>query len=269
MTTTVTRYELRSRAAWITLDSPAEPQRPVGVRWSPSWTRICGRRCDDPPCAHRAHRQRAGVLCRGRSEEPRRCGGAGQRAAESVRRDPAAHVGRPEAGHRRRQRACVRRRRRAGGGVRHRHRRRHAPCFSFSEVRIGVIPAMISVVVLPKLGIHHAMRLFLTGERFDAPRRRSATGSSTASCRPTSSRRRCRRRSTPSRSAGRMPSPRRRGWCAPWPRLSMDEGFAYAEEDRRALRIGGREGMFASAEAQADGRIEARFAGKRRYRSGR
>ena len=41
---------------------------------------------------------------------------------------------------------------------------------SFSEVRIGVIPAMISVVVVPKLGPHHAMRLFLTGERFDARR---------------------------------------------------------------------------------------------------
>jgi len=41
---------------------------------------------------------------------------------------------------------------------------------SFSEVRIGAIPAMISVVVLPKLGPHHTMRLFLTGERFDAKR---------------------------------------------------------------------------------------------------
>jgi methylglutaconyl-CoA hydratase len=40
--------------------------------------------------------------------------------------------------------------------------------FAFSEVRVGVIPAMISVVVLPKLGVHHAMRLFLTGKRFDA-----------------------------------------------------------------------------------------------------
>ena len=39
---------------------------------------------------------------------------------------------------------------------------------SFSEVRIGAIPAMISVVVLPKLGPHQTMRLFLTGERFDA-----------------------------------------------------------------------------------------------------
>ena len=40
--------------------------------------------------------------------------------------------------------------------------------FSFTEVRIGVIPAVISVVCLRKLGTHHGMRLFLTGERFDA-----------------------------------------------------------------------------------------------------
>ncbi len=39
--------------------------------------------------------------------------------------------------------------------------------FSFSEVRLGVIPAIISVVCLPKLGKHHAMKLFLTGERFN------------------------------------------------------------------------------------------------------
>ena len=38
--------------------------------------------------------------------------------------------------------------------------------FAFSEVRIGVIPAVISVVCIPKLGTHHAMRLFLTGDRF-------------------------------------------------------------------------------------------------------
>jgi methylglutaconyl-CoA hydratase len=37
---------------------------------------------------------------------------------------------------------------------------------SFSEVRIGVIPAIIAVVCLPKLGPHHGMKLFLTGERF-------------------------------------------------------------------------------------------------------
>lgn len=40
--------------------------------------------------------------------------------------------------------------------------------FSFSEVRLGLLPAMISVVVLPKVGAHHARRLFLTGRRFSA-----------------------------------------------------------------------------------------------------
>ena len=42
--------------------------------------------------------------------------------------------------------------------------------FSFSEVRIGVIPAVISVACLPKLGSHHGMKLFLTGERFSGAR---------------------------------------------------------------------------------------------------
>lgn len=40
--------------------------------------------------------------------------------------------------------------------------------FAFSEVRLGLVPAMISVVVLPKLGSHHARRLFVTGRRFTA-----------------------------------------------------------------------------------------------------
>jgi len=40
--------------------------------------------------------------------------------------------------------------------------------FSFSEVRVGLVPATISVVVVRKLGEHHTRRLFLTGERFDA-----------------------------------------------------------------------------------------------------
>ncbi len=40
--------------------------------------------------------------------------------------------------------------------------------FAFSEVRIGLIPAVISVVLLPKLGITKAMELFLTGNTFDA-----------------------------------------------------------------------------------------------------
>jgi methylglutaconyl-CoA hydratase len=45
-----------------------------------------------------------------------------------------------------------------------------AVTFSFSEVRVGVIPAMISVMVIPKLGVHQSMWLFLTGERFSAVR---------------------------------------------------------------------------------------------------
>jgi methylglutaconyl-CoA hydratase len=41
---------------------------------------------------------------------------------------------------------------------------------SFSEVRVGLVPATISVVVIPKLGVQQTLRLFLTGERFDAAR---------------------------------------------------------------------------------------------------
>ncbi|OJY46891.1 enoyl-CoA hydratase-related protein [Pseudonocardia sp. 73-21] len=42
--------------------------------------------------------------------------------------------------------------------------------FAFSEVRIGVVPAVISVTVLPRLLPRAAHELFLTGETFDAPR---------------------------------------------------------------------------------------------------
>ena len=39
--------------------------------------------------------------------------------------------------------------------------------FGFSEVKLGIIPAVISPFVLPRIGAH-ARRYFLTGERFDA-----------------------------------------------------------------------------------------------------
>ena len=39
--------------------------------------------------------------------------------------------------------------------------------FGFSEAKLGIIPAVISPFVLPKIGAH-ARRYFLTGERFDA-----------------------------------------------------------------------------------------------------
>lgn len=42
--------------------------------------------------------------------------------------------------------------------------------FAFTEVRIGVIPAVISVTVLPRLLPRAAHELFLTGESFDAHR---------------------------------------------------------------------------------------------------
>lgn len=40
--------------------------------------------------------------------------------------------------------------------------------FGFSEVKLGIVPAVISPFVLPKIGESGARRYFLTGERFDA-----------------------------------------------------------------------------------------------------
>ncbi len=42
--------------------------------------------------------------------------------------------------------------------------------FAFSEVNLGIVPAVISTYVLPKIGISHARSLFVTGERFSAER---------------------------------------------------------------------------------------------------
>jgi methylglutaconyl-CoA hydratase len=42
--------------------------------------------------------------------------------------------------------------------------------FGFTEVKLGIIPAVISPFVLAKIGVSHARALFLTGERFDARR---------------------------------------------------------------------------------------------------
>jgi enoyl-CoA hydratase/carnithine racemase len=40
--------------------------------------------------------------------------------------------------------------------------------FAFSEVKLGIIPAVISPFALAKIGASHARRYFVTGERFDA-----------------------------------------------------------------------------------------------------
>jgi methylglutaconyl-CoA hydratase len=42
--------------------------------------------------------------------------------------------------------------------------------FGFTETKLGIIPAVISAFVLPKIGESHARALFASGERFDAAR---------------------------------------------------------------------------------------------------
>ncbi len=42
--------------------------------------------------------------------------------------------------------------------------------FGLSEVKLGILPAVISPYVIGKIGASHARALFLTGERFDAER---------------------------------------------------------------------------------------------------
>jgi methylglutaconyl-CoA hydratase len=42
--------------------------------------------------------------------------------------------------------------------------------FGFTEVKLGLVPAVISPFVIAKIGETHARALFTTGERFDAQR---------------------------------------------------------------------------------------------------
>lgn len=44
--------------------------------------------------------------------------------------------------------------------------------FGFTETKLGIIPAVISTFVVPKIGESQARALFLTGQRFDAERAR-------------------------------------------------------------------------------------------------
>ena len=41
--------------------------------------------------------------------------------------------------------------------------------FAFSEVKLGIVPAVISPFALAKIGPSAARRYFVSGERFDAP----------------------------------------------------------------------------------------------------
>lgn len=45
-----------------------------------------------------------------------------------------------------------------------------ATIFAFSEVKLGIVPAVISPFVLRRIGLSHARALFITGERFDVTR---------------------------------------------------------------------------------------------------
>ena len=206
------RYEMRGPAAWITLAAPATRNALSGPMIEALGAGLA-RAMDDPAV-------RVVVLT---GDGPAFCAGADLKAGGAAvapgagQRNPFVEVLQsiwdgPKPVIVARQRACLRRRPRPRGGRGHRHRRRHGRV-RFSEVRVGVIPAMISVVVLPKVGVQQTMRLFLTGRAVRRRAKRSVTACSTASCRPTDSSRRFRRRSTPSRRAVRRPSPRPSAWC--------------------------------------------------------
>ncbi len=124
--------------------------------------------------------------------------------------------------------------------------------FAFSEVRIGVIPAMISVVVLPKIGVHQAMRLFLTGETFDAGRA-LAYGLLHRVVPPGDLVTAVQAEVDAIALGGPNAVREAKRLVRAIPRLSMDDGFAYAEAKIAEL--------FASAEA-AEGM--SAFAGKRK-----
>lgn len=163
---TVTRYEVRARAAWITLDSPANRN----ALSAPLVAELAGHL----RAAFADDAVRAIVLT---GTGPAFCAGAdlknrGDAVAPGGGPNPFVEILRlmwegPKPvivaanGHA------------FGGGVGLVAAADIAiavegATFSFSEVRIGVIPAMISVVVLPKIGANQTMRLFLTGARFDS-----------------------------------------------------------------------------------------------------
>jgi len=162
-----TRYELRDGAAWITLDSPSNRNAMTDALIDSLLADLERAMTDDAAravvltgegpafCAGADLKNRgAGVLSRSGGEAPL------VRILKLLWEGPKPTIAAVN-GHA------------FGGGV-----GLVAACdvgfcvegarFSFSEVRIGAIPAMISVVCVPKIGARHAMRLFLNGARLDA-----------------------------------------------------------------------------------------------------
>ncbi len=163
---TVTRYEVRERAAWITLDSPGNRNALSAPLVAELGMHLRTALADDGvravvlTGAGPAFCAGADLKNRGDAVAP---GGGPNPFVEILRRmwDGPKPVIVAANGHA------------FGGGVGLVAAADVAiavegATFSFSEVRVGVIPAMISVVVLPKIGANQAMRLFLTGARFDA-----------------------------------------------------------------------------------------------------
>ena len=162
----LTQYEIRSRVAWITLDSP-ENRNALTDRLVKELLARLTAAMDDTEVRVVVLTGRGAAFCAG-ADLKQRGGGAGGGAADNpfvaimrlMREGPKPVI-------------CAVNGHAFGGGIglvaaADIAIAADSAVFSFSEVRLGLIPAMISVVVLPKVGEHDTMRLFLTGERFSA-----------------------------------------------------------------------------------------------------
>lgn len=161
----LTRYEVRRRAAWITLDSP-ENRNALSAALVRELAAHLRAAADDPQVRAIVLTGAGTTFCAG--ADLKSGGGVGQAGGgnpfidvlQLMREGPKPVI-------------CAVNGHAMGGGIGLVAAADIAIAvetakFGFSEVRVGVIPAMISVVVLPKLGEHQTMRLFLTGERFSA-----------------------------------------------------------------------------------------------------
>jgi methylglutaconyl-CoA hydratase len=162
----LTRYEMRAGAAWITLDSPGNRNALSEVLVSELHARLL-EAMGDSDVRLVVLTGKGPAFCAG-ADLKQRGGGAGGGSADNpfvrvmrlMREGPKPVI-------------CAVNGHAFGGGIGLVASADIAigvdsAKFSFSEVRLGLIPAMISVAVLPKVGEHDTMRLFLTGERFSA-----------------------------------------------------------------------------------------------------
>jgi methylglutaconyl-CoA hydratase len=164
---TFTRYELRSGAAWITLASPAT-RNALSAALVAALARDLERALRDPAARSIVLTGEGAAFCAGADLK------AGGIAAETGSGNPFVRVLRLVRDGEKPVIAAVNGAAFGGGlglvaaadiaiGA-------QSARMGFSEVRVGVIPAMISVVVIPAIGERNALRLFVTGERLDAQR---------------------------------------------------------------------------------------------------